>query len=66
MPEDFRHLAFEFNEIVGVIQDAVCDCAVMREEHRRDQCGNQTEEFASHVHEFCVPWKASLPNHQHN
>ena len=54
MPEDFRHLAFEFNEIVGVVQDAVCDCAVMRQERQERSVRNQTEKFVSHVHHLFV------------
>ena len=62
MPEDFRHLAFEFNEIVGVIQDAVCDCAVMRQERRRDQCANQTEKFGNYIRKLPTPSLGGPPD----
>ena len=57
-PEDFRHLAFHFDEIVGVVQNRVCDCAVMRQERGRNQCANQAEKSVGHVHHLFVPRKA--------
>ena len=81
MPEDFRHLAFEFNEIVGVIQDAVCDCAVMRQERTGETSAETRQKSllamfiifsflsrdASSVEcSGTFADTASLPSHQHN